>query len=247
MSFNFNALGGLLSFRYINDVEDLDVEDLQEIYNDLEEEYSEINKDRKELKSKLEKLKEVLDRKNPEEKREKIKKKPKTAKEILGDEEIPYEVRMKYIIDAYRKDQVKWGKLVEYAKHLEGEVIRLKDILIKNGFTDPGVIDDVKPAKLIAELREENKELKDKLKVMKQAVNDPEGTIKLLQDRIAETYPKRVHKMGSYKKVIKSQEDYIKALQKLLDENGIKYHEKCPINDIEANGADAIDENAVSD
>ncbi len=82
---------------------------------------------------------------------------------------------------------------------------------------------------------------------MQQAVNDPEGTIKLLEERMAKTYPKRVHKMSSYKKVIKSQEDYIKALQKLLDENGIKYHEKCPINDIEANGADAIDENAVRD
>lgn len=42
---------------------------------------------------------------------------------MMGDEDIPYEVRMKYIIDAYRKDQKKWGKLLEYAKHLEGEVI----------------------------------------------------------------------------------------------------------------------------
>ena len=247
MSFNFKALGGLLKFRYINEVEDLDLEDLQEVYDDLKEEFNYIEKDYKDFKSELAKLKEVIDKKNPEERKEKIKQKLTPAKEILSNEDIPYEVRMKYIIDAYRKDQVKWGKLAEYAKHLEAEVIRLKDILIKNGFADPGVIDDVKPAKLIAELREENKELKDKLKVMKQAVNDPEGTIKLLQDRIAETYPKRVHKMGSYKKVIKSQEDYIKVLQKLLDENGIKYHEKCPINDIEANGSDAIDENAVSD
>ena len=29
MSFNFKALGGLLTFRYINDVEDLDLDDLQ--------------------------------------------------------------------------------------------------------------------------------------------------------------------------------------------------------------------------
>ena len=49
-----------------------------------------------------------------------------TAKDVLADKDIPYEVRMKYIIDAYRKDQEKWGKLVEYAKHLETEVARLK-------------------------------------------------------------------------------------------------------------------------
>ncbi len=247
MSVNFKALGGLLTFRYINEVEDLDLDDLQDIVNDLEEEYSVINKDRKELRGEINKIREVIDKKNPEEKREKIKNKQKSAKDILGDEDIPYEVRMKYIIDAYRKDQKKWGKLYEYAKHLEDEVIRLKNILIINGYADPGVIDDVKPAQVITELREENKELKQKLNIMQQAVNDPDGIIKLLEERITKTYPKRVHKMSSYKKVIKSQEDYIKALQKLLDENGIKYHEKCPINDIEANGADAIDENAVRD
>lgn len=240
MSVNFKALGGLLTFRYINEVEDLDLDDLQDIYNDLKEEHEK-------LKDEMGRLKDVIDKKNPEERKEKIKKKLKTAKEILGDEDIPYEVRMKYIIDAYRKDQEKWSKLAEYAKHLEAEVIRLKNVLIKNGYADPGVIDDVKPAQLIDELRKENKELKQKLNVMQQAVNDPEGTIKLLEERIAETYPKRVHKMSSYKKVIKSQEDYIIALQKLLDENGIKYHEKCPINDIEVSGADAIDENAVRD
>lgn len=240
MSVNFKALGGLLTFRYINEVEDLDLDDLQDIYNDLKEEHEK-------LKDEMGRLKDVIDKKNPEERKEKIKKKLKTAKEILGDEDIPYEVRMKYIIDAYRKDQEKWSKLAEYAKHLEAEVIRLKNVLIKNGYADPGVIDDVKPAQLIDELRKENKELKQKLNVMQQAVNDPDGIIKLLEERMAKTYPKRVHKMSSYKKVIKSQEDYIIALQKLLDENGIKYHEKCPINDIEVSGADAIDENAVRD
>lgn len=47
--------------------------------------------------------------------------------------------------------------------------------------------------------------------------------------------------------LIMSQENYIKALQKLLDDSGIKYHEKCPINDVEADGADAIDVYAVRD
>ena len=247
MSVNFKALGGLLTFRYINEVEDLDLDDLQDIVNDLEKEYSVINKDRKELRGEINKVKEVIDKKNPAEKREKIKNKQKSAKDILGDESIPYEVRMKYIIDAYRKDQVKWGKLYVYAKHLEEEVIRLKNILIINGYADPGVIDDVKPAQVITELREENKELKQKLNIMQQAVNDPDGIIKLLEERITKTYPKRVHKMGVYKKVIKSQEVYIEELQKLLDDNGITYQPKVPINELEAKGADNIDENAVRD
>ena len=135
MSVSFKALGGLFTFRYINDVEDMDLEGLQDIYNKLKEE-------QKELNSELDRLKDVIDKKNPEEKREKIRKKLNPAKEILGDEEIPYEVRMKYIIDSYRKDQVKWGKLAEYAKHLEGEVIRLKEILISNGYTDNGIVGD---------------------------------------------------------------------------------------------------------
>ena len=117
MSVNFKALGGLFEFRYINKVEYLDIDDLQDIYNDLEKEY-------KDLKSELDKSKDVIDKKNPEELREKKRKKNKTANEILSNEDIPYEVRMKYIIDTYKKDQKKWGKLYEYTKRLEGEVIR---------------------------------------------------------------------------------------------------------------------------
>ena len=59
MSIKFKALGGLFTFRYINDVEDMDLDDLQDIYNDLEGEY-------KELKSELDKLKDVIDKRNPE-------------------------------------------------------------------------------------------------------------------------------------------------------------------------------------
>ena len=47
-----------------------------------------------------------------------------TANDILADKDIPYEVRMKYIIDAYRKDQEKWGKLAEYAKQLQANMTR---------------------------------------------------------------------------------------------------------------------------
>lgn len=243
MSVDLKALGVLFRFRFINDVEDMELGVLQEMYAAIEEEYQGMNNDRKELKKELVKLNEVIERKNPEERREKIKKKLESDKVILHNEDVPYEIRMKYIIDAYRKDQKKWGKLVDYAKHLEGEVMRLKEILIANGYTGSGVVGDSKPGKVINELQMKVTELKKKLKEK----NAPVERIKFLEKRIAETYPKRVHALSSYKKVIKSQEDYIKALQKLLDENGIKYHEKCPINDIEADGADAINEYAVSD
>ena len=243
MSVDLKALGGLFRFRFINDVEDMDLDVLQEMYAAIEEEYQGVNNDRKELKKELGKLKEIIERKNPEERREKIKKKLEAEKVILHNEDVPYEIRMKYIIDAYRKDQKKWGKLIDYAKHLEGEVMRLKEILIAKGYTDSGVVGDSKPGKVINELQMKVTELKKKLKEK----NAPVERITVLEKRIAETYPKRVHALSSYKKVIKNQEEYIKALQKLLDENGIKYHEKCPINDIEADGADAINEYAVSD
>lgn len=241
MSFTYKALGGLLSFRYINDVEDLDVEDLQEIYNDLEEEYSVINKNRKELKSELDKLKEVLDRKNPEEKREKIKKKLKTAKDILGDDEIPYEVRMKYIIDAYRKDQVKWGKLAEYAKHLEAEVIRLKNILITNGYTDSGDEDDSNPAKVINDLRTKVNQLKAENKELKKTMNTFD--VSALECMIS-TFPLKAYKGFRFKSIINSQKDYINELQELLDKNDIPYALREPINSLEKEGVDEIVEDA---
>ena len=190
MSVNFKALGGLFTFRYINDVEDMDLEVLQDIYNDLKEE-------QKELNSELDRLKDVIDKKNPEEKREKIRKKLKPAKEILGDEEIPYEVRMKYIIDAYRKDQVKWGKMAEYAKHLEGEVIRLKEILVANGYTDSGVVGDSKPAKVINDLRTEINQLKLELKEKKK--NATNKKIERMKSLIEEEYPLRKFKLRKLK------------------------------------------------
>ena len=236
MSVNFKALGGLFTFRYINKVEDLDLDDLQDLYNKLEEEH-------KELKGELDKVKEIIDRRNPEEKREKIRKKLKTAKEILGDEDIPYEVRMKYIIDAYRKDQKKWGKLLEYAKHLEGEVIRLKNILISNGYTDSGVVGDSEPAKVINELKEKIKVLEGN-KVIPKDVTAALIKIKQLENQI-ETFPLKVYKWQSFRNIIKSQEIYIKEIQKLLDKNGIDYHPKEPANQLEIDGVNKVVDEVV--
>lgn len=221
MSINFKALGGLFTFRYINDVEDMDVEELQELYADMEEEFHAIESDYKEMKGELNNLKDVIDRKNPEEKREKIRKKQKTAKDILGDDEIPYEVRMKYIIDAYRKDQVKWGKLAEYAKHLEAEVIRLKKILLLNGYADSGKPEDIKPAKVINDLKTEIVQLKQDLKECKKTATNKK--IERMKSLIEEEYPLRKFKLRTLKLTIKNMQAYIEELQGLLDENNIIY------------------------
>ena len=236
MSINFKALGGLFTFRFINDVEDLDLEDLQDLYNDLKEEQKQFN-------SELDKLKEVIDKKNPEEKREKIKKKLKTANEILGDEEIPYEVRMKYIIDAYRKDQVKWGKLAEYAKHLEAEVIRLKEILISNGYTDSGVVGDSEPAKVIKELKEQLDQLKKELKEKK--INATNKKIERMKSLIEEEYPLRKTKLRTFKLAIRYMQAYIEELQGLLDQNDIAYGPMNPFDKKVVDNIDNFDENAV--
>ena len=236
MSVSFKALGGLFTFRYINDVEDMDLEGLQDIYNKLKEE-------QKELNSELDRLKDVIDKKNPEEKREKIRKKLNPAKEILGDEEIPYEVRMKYIIDSYRKDQVKWGKLAEYAKHLEGEVIRLKEILISNGYTDNGIVGDSEPAKVINELRKKIKELEGYKEIPKD-LTAALVRIKYLENQI-ENFPLKVIKSKSFKNIINSQDKYIKELQTLLDENGVEYQPYDPIYKYVVEGANNVVDEAV--
>ena len=41
------------------------------------------------------------------------------GKYILDDDEIPFEVRMKYILKAYRKDQEKWARLLIHTKQLQ--------------------------------------------------------------------------------------------------------------------------------
>ena len=226
----------MFTFRYINEAEDLDVEDLQDIYNDLDEEYQN-------LKSEMAKLKEVIDKKNPEEKKEKIKQKLTPAKEILSNEDIPYEVRMKYIIDAYRKDQKKWSKLAEYAKHLEGEVIRLKNILITNGYTDSGVVGDSEPAKVIKELKEQLDQLKKELKEKK--INATNKKIERMKSLIEEEYPLRKFKLRTFKLAIRYMQAYIEEIQGLLNQNDIAYGPMNPFDKKVVDNIDNFDENAV--
>lgn len=234
MSVDFKALGGLFRFRYINDVEDMDLDDLEEMSAELEEEYQGMKNDCKELKKELDKLREVIERKNPEERREKIKEKQKPAKEILNNMDIPYEVRMKHILKQYMQDQEKWEKMAVYAKHLEGEVIRLKNILIVNGYTDTGNPKDSNPMRVIYDLRTKVNQLKKK-------ANKADA----LEEKLKVKYPKLKYDVGCFKKVIKSQKEYIEELQEILESNDVPYPPKVPINELEKEDIDTIDENAV--
>ena len=150
---------------------------------------------------------------------------------------------MKYIIDAYRKDQKKWEKLYAYAKHLEGEVIRLKEILIANGYTDSGIVGDSEPAKVICELKEKIKELEGKGNMPKD-VTAALIRIKQLEKQI-ETFPLKVYNSQSFRKIIKSQEKYIKELQTLLDENGVEYQHYEPESQLAVEGVAKVVDDAV--
>ena len=142
----------------------------------------------------------------------------------LSNEDIPYEVRMKHIIEAYKKDQEKWGKLAQYAKHLEGEVIRLKLILIDNGYTDSGIEGDYDAAEVISKLKKK---------------------IKKLEDKIETVYPRKQKSNLKMKRVMSQQASYIVQLQYLLDKNGISYLTPKAIKQLKQEDIDNIDENAV--
>ncbi len=158
-----------------------------------------------------------------------------TTKNVLDDKEIPYEVRMKHIIDAYRKDQVKWGKLAEYAKQLEVEVERLKKVIQTNGFFDPGTENIPHSALVIKDLREQIQELKSRLKEQ----DEQEREIKRLQEQV-DSFPLRIHKSSSFKEIIKYQNKYIEELQGLLEENNIPYNIRFPNNALAREGVDKV-------
>lgn len=210
MEKKYSAFGGLFKMRISTSDENSKLD---------EEELGFLKEDYDKLKGELNDLKKIIDANSPE-----SKKKHKTISEILNDSEIPYEVRMLHLIKAYRKDQEKWAKLAEYAKHLEAEVIRLKGILIDNGFTDIGASSDWTPDKEIASLKKK---------------------IKKLEDNIETKYPEKKQKIFRIKRVMSSQASYIVQLQYLLDKHGIPYLTPKPLKNLTQEDIDNIDENAV--
>lgn len=210
---SFKALGGLIEFSLRTEIEDLSEEDLKELDDAMSQIKDEIEK---------KKAKKEEDKKEKENNGE------------LSNDDIPYEVRMKHIINAYRKDQEKWGKLEVYAKHLENEVIRLKSILIQNGYPDSGSGFDYKPSKEISDLKLKIKNLQEEVK--QKWVRKKE--ISWLKNLIEKEYPLRIHKTKELKSIIKSQKAYIKELQDLLEDNDIIYYPKDPVNELETKDID---------
>ena len=151
------------------------------------------------------------------------------------NEGVPYEVRMKHIIQSYRNDQEKWGKMEAYAKQLEAEVIRLRNVLVVNGFKDTGNPED---AKVINELRAKGDEQENRMKTLDRDLRDSEIT--RLKELIGKEYPRRKARTKWFKKVIKHQKEYISDLQDLLDKNDICYNPLVPFDELKVAAVESV-------
>ena len=117
------------------------------------------------------------------------------------EDDIPYEVRMKYLIAAYRRDLRRLEELSSYAKGLEEENVLLQRRLEK---AEAGAQDNP-----------------DKDATIKRLMSE----IKALKTKITVTFPRRVVKMRDLRKRITHLEIYIRELQSLLMSKGIPYEE----------------------
>ena len=133
-------------------------------------------------------------------------------------DEIPEDIWIQNVLEAYHKEHEELEFLRSFAHGLEEENVLLKKEL------DKFVEKETENSNVFAR----NKSLSDELK----------RHIQLIE----KTYPLRVMKLSSYKKIIQRQNTYISQMERLLDANGIEYHKiaQQPIID-----ADNIDVNAV--
>ena len=123
---------------------------------------------------------------------------------VFEDDEIPYEVRMKYLIEGYRRDLKRLDQLARYAKGLEEENLLLQK-KIEN--TEKWIKSHPDKEELIRKMDLEIRQLK--------------GTL-------TKSYPKRVVELKYIKKKVRDIEDYMRYLQSLLDDNDISYEERKP-------------------
>ena len=145
--------------------------------------------------------------------------KNKKGKRVFKDDEIPYEVRMKHIIEAYRKDIKRLNELARYAKGLEEENLLLQ--------------------KKIEQAEASLKDSPDK----DQQISQMDLEIRQLKGALTKTFPKRVIALSKFKKKIADLETYVRYLQSLLLENNIPFEEKKPHPSIEVEGITADDIN----
>ena len=134
---------------------------------------------------------------------------------MFEDDEIPYEVRMKHLIKAYRKDLKRLEELSQYAKGLEEENMLLQKKIEKSGTSE-----------------EASKEVT--ISRMKSEINQLKGTL-------TKSFPKRVIQMRDARKKIISLQEYILSLQSLLTANGIAYEER----QVKSSKAESIDPEAM--
>ena len=119
-------------------------------------------------------------------------------KYILDDDEIPFEVRMKYILKAYRKDQDKWARFYIEAKKVQENASEAK--------------------RKLKEARVRITQLEQELKHCKQSKS--QSTI--LESRMVSSLLSE-DKLSKFKSIIEKQNDYINVLQELLFKNNVAY------------------------
>ena len=123
---------------------------------------------------------------------------------VFEDDEIPYEVRMKHLIEGYRRDLKRLESLERYAKGLEEENLLLQTKIDKN---EAWMKEHPDKEKLILQMNLEIRQLK--------------GTL-------TKSFPKRVIELKHIKSKLRGQDEYIKYLRSLLDANDVPYEERKP-------------------
>ena len=119
-------------------------------------------------------------------------------KYILDDDEIPFEVRMKYILKAYRKDQDKWARFYIEAKKVQENASEAK--------------------RKLKEARVRITQLEQELKHCKQFKSQSA----ILESRMVSSLLSE-NKLSDFKSIIEKQNDYINVLQELLFKNNVAY------------------------
>lgn len=119
-------------------------------------------------------------------------------KYILDDDEIPFEVRMKYILKAYRKDQDKWARFYIEAKKVQENASEAK--------------------RKLKEARVRIMQLEQDLKRCKQSKSQSA----ILESRMVSSLLSE-NKLSDFKSIIEKQNDYINVLQELLFKNNVAY------------------------
>ena len=119
-------------------------------------------------------------------------------KYILDDDEIPFEVRMKYILKAYRKDQDKWARFYIEAKKVKEYASEAK--------------------RKLKEARVRIMQLEQDLKRCKQSKSQSA----ILESRMVSSLLSE-NKLSDFKSIIEKQNDYINVLQELLFKNNVAY------------------------